>query len=189
MGQYFYVVNLDKRQYLHPHVFDDGLKLMEFGNSGQATLLGLTVLLADSNGHGGGDFNQFGGVQPGLAELVGSWAGDRIVFTGDYSEASYYTRGGEPINDLDHSLYETAAERFQDISSMVIELLLQGGEGVRFDARTMADHDGGTDPQGVVIPDYSRAQRCVELVAKLPEWAQRGHPALEHRHHQSVEVS
>lgn len=40
MGQYHYVVNLDKKQYLRPHRFGDGLKLLEFGSSGQGTMLG-----------------------------------------------------------------------------------------------------------------------------------------------------
>jgi hypothetical protein len=34
MGQYYLIVNLDKKQYLHPHRFGDGLKLLEFGASG-----------------------------------------------------------------------------------------------------------------------------------------------------------
>lgn len=54
MGQYYYVVNVTKRQFLHPHKFGDGLKLMEFGASGGGTMLGLAVLLADGNGRGEG---------------------------------------------------------------------------------------------------------------------------------------
>jgi hypothetical protein len=55
VGQYHYVVNLDKREFLHPHRFGDGLKLMEFGCSTEGTLTGLAILLACSNGRGGGD--------------------------------------------------------------------------------------------------------------------------------------
>ncbi len=31
MGQYYYIVNIDKHEYLHPHKFNDGLKLLEAG--------------------------------------------------------------------------------------------------------------------------------------------------------------
>ena len=82
MGQYHKIVNLDKKQILHPHKFDDGLKLMEFGQSGQGTMAGLAVLLAASckgGARGGGDVDS-------ESTLVGSWAGDRIAIIGDYCE-------------------------------------------------------------------------------------------------------
>ena len=74
MGQYHYVANIDMREYLHPHVMGDGLKLMEFGPSGGGTMLGLALLLACSNGRGGGDFG-CGSVsgkvwRPGRARVV-----------------------------------------------------------------------------------------------------------------------
>lgn len=105
MGQYHYIANIDKREYLHPHKFGDGLKLMEFGTSGSGTMLGLAVLLAASNGRGGGDlhiwtpsaddprgYQPYGGTptperQRLYDEYVGRWAGDRIAIIGDYAEA------------------------------------------------------------------------------------------------------
>lgn len=94
MGQYYYVVNVDKRQYLHPHKFGDGLKLLEFGSSGGGTMQGLGVLLADGNGRGGGDLlahtNHDEGIYGSPCQdthpIVGSWAGDRIVVAGDYAD-------------------------------------------------------------------------------------------------------
>lgn len=100
MGQYHYVCNLDKKEFLHPHVLGDGLKLMEFGSSGQGTMLGLAILLAASNGRGGGDFHvqndPYGdgrdvGDMTGrdfdlVKAIVGRWAGDRIAIIGDYRE-------------------------------------------------------------------------------------------------------
>ncbi len=38
MGQYFQVVNLDKKEKLHPHAFGDGLKLMEMASGGYGVL-------------------------------------------------------------------------------------------------------------------------------------------------------
>jgi hypothetical protein len=79
MGQYHFVVNADKREYLMPHQLGDGLKLMEFGNSAGGVMTGLAILLAVSNGRGGGDLRY-------EDPIVGSWGGDRIAIVGDYAE-------------------------------------------------------------------------------------------------------
>ena len=96
MGQYHKVVNLDKKEYLHPHELGDGLKLMEFGASAMGTMTALALLLACSNGRGGGDFHNtqsktkegypVNDVDPSAMELIGSWAGCRIAIVGDYAE-------------------------------------------------------------------------------------------------------
>ena len=39
MGQYYKIVNLDKKQFLYPHKFGDGMKLREFSESSMRTLL------------------------------------------------------------------------------------------------------------------------------------------------------
>lgn len=63
MGQYYYIVNLDKKEYLHPHRFGDGLKLLEMACSSSGVLAGLSILLADGNGRGGGDLCTNGAVK------------------------------------------------------------------------------------------------------------------------------
>jgi len=84
MGQYHLIANIDKHEFIHPHRFGDGLKLLEFGCSATGTTTGLTILLAASNGRGGGDLNI--DENPGAGEVVGRWAGDRIAIIGDYFE-------------------------------------------------------------------------------------------------------
>ena len=109
MGQYYHIVNLDKKQYLNPHCFGDGLKLLEFGMSASGTLTALAILMSAGNGRGGGDFGnctvpsnggpvdhsaefvgEEGGVFPpkdirlDTHPLVGSWAADRVIIAGDY---------------------------------------------------------------------------------------------------------
>jgi hypothetical protein len=42
-------------------------------------MAGLAILLANSNGRGGGDLRSDN-------PIIGSWAGDRIVIAGDYAE-------------------------------------------------------------------------------------------------------
>ena len=81
MGQYHYLINLDKRQVVHPHEIGNGLKLHEQIGWPYATATALVMLLAASSsggGRGGGDFRA-------LHPLVGAWAGDRIAFIGDYA--------------------------------------------------------------------------------------------------------
>lgn len=84
MGQYHFLVNLDKRQFVHPHRIGNGLKLHEQIGWRYSTSTALVMLLASASnngGRGGGDFRC-------LHPLVGSWAGDRIAFIGDYANAN-----------------------------------------------------------------------------------------------------
>lgn len=84
MGQYHYVINIDRHEYLDPYALGDGMKLMEQAMSIGGTMTGLCLLLAASNGRGGGDLRLPEG-HPHAA-LVGSWAGNRIAIVGDYAE-------------------------------------------------------------------------------------------------------
>lgn len=107
MGEYFYIVNESKKQYLHPHRFGDGLKLMEFASSGHGTMLGLALLLRKADESGGGDFH--GNLD---APLLGSWAGDSIVIVGDYDSSG---------------LYDKASAEYEDISTKVVALMAEDG--------------------------------------------------------------
>lgn len=133
MGQYYYPVNVTKRQFIHPHKFSDGLKLMEFGAGGEGTMLALAVLLADGNGRGGGDIL-------GVDDLpvVGSWAGDQIVLSGDYSDPGKFVppefAGPDHVDAADrkndsckngYNLHQVAERHFEDISGAVWEVLLR----------------------------------------------------------------
>lgn len=83
MGQGYKIVNVTKRQFINPHDFDEGYKMLEFvchdGGAG-FTMAALGALLTSSCGLGGGDL-RFQGEQPAI---IGSWAGDRVVIAGDY---------------------------------------------------------------------------------------------------------
>ena len=114
MGQYYYIVNLDKRQFLHPHKLGDGLKLLEFGCS-HNTMVCLAVLLADGNGRGGGDLHS-------KNPLVGSWAGDRIVIAGDYADKGRFVPEGLTGDGDDPlTLYKLAGASYEDISWAIAE--------------------------------------------------------------------
>ena len=80
MGQYWIPVNLDKHEYIHPHKLGSGLKLGEQIGTHPGTAAALVALLAAMPyRRGGGDIHEDEGV-------VGRWAGDRVVFIGDYAE-------------------------------------------------------------------------------------------------------
>ena len=102
-------INLDKKEYLYSPTFGDGLKLKEFGSDELGINTALLVLLAESNGRGGGDF---------LVEspLVGRWVRDRITIAGDY---------GDPERGC--NLYELCdqGQEYQDISLAVLRVLLE----------------------------------------------------------------
>jgi len=118
MGQYYIIANLDKRQFINPHSFGDGAKLMEFGASGSGIMCGLAILLSDGNDRGGGDLHVPENAPEELKSLVGSWAGDRIVVSGDYADKGVFTDDGK------RNLYELCGtSQFENISEKVIEVM------------------------------------------------------------------
>ena len=114
MGQYYKIVNVKKRQYLNPHMFNDGMKLMEFGMSAGGTLTALAVLLADGNGRGGGDLHSDN-------DIIGSWAGDPIVIAGDYADQGKFL----PADKSDQTLYSVCEDEGEDISAKVLDALME----------------------------------------------------------------
>ena len=106
MGQYWTFKNINKRQELHTFAFGSGLKYLEQWFNG-GIFSGLMVLLTDTSslGHGGGDFhleNVPQELKKFITPVIGSWAGDPIVFSGDYTQNEEYT--------------EDESNEFEDIS-------------------------------------------------------------------------
>jgi hypothetical protein len=112
MGQYYYIVNLDKKQYLDPHAFGHGMKLLEFSCSQGGANTALACLLANSNGRGGGDLHSEN-------PIVGSWAGDRIVVAGDYAEIG--DRG--ELDDNENLYGKCSKGTFENISYKIMVAL------------------------------------------------------------------
>lgn len=77
MGQYHAVYNLDKKQKFE-EVGHSMAKLLEQVGEVYSNATALYLLVANSNGRGGGDARHH--------FLIGSWAGDRVVVQGDYAE-------------------------------------------------------------------------------------------------------
>jgi hypothetical protein len=155
MGQYWVVVNLDKREYVLPHTLGVGLKLWEqlAGHPGTGTAL-LILCAAMPDARGGGDFdideNWHGpertfpehNTSPGpmpeeypaiAARTIGRWAGNRIALIGDYAEPTdLKTNPGEPTASQIYGLCgedEEAEGSWIDVSmdvARVIEHELNG---------------------------------------------------------------
>jgi hypothetical protein len=106
MGQYFKMVNLDKKEYITPYKLGAMLKWWEHIGA-QAHQGAVLLLLADGLGRGGGDFRV-------ETPIAGRWAGDRIVFSGDYADEGKYGFKGNVWDEL---------ESFTDITDIVVEAL------------------------------------------------------------------
>jgi hypothetical protein len=110
MGQYWMVVNLDKKEFVMPHKLGTGLKLWEQLANHPGTGAALIILCAAMpEKRGGGDldmeenwhgpertFPEFNASPAPMPEkyeeiarlTIGRWAGDRIALVGDYAEDS-----------------------------------------------------------------------------------------------------
>lgn len=102
MGQYHILYNTSKRELVHAHQINNRLKLMEQCGWDKSTSTALWLLVANSNGRGGGDAREH--------PMVRRWAGDNIVVQGDYAEPS------DPA-------YIEDTDGFVDISSNVNDML------------------------------------------------------------------
>lgn len=129
MGQYWKPVNLTKREYIHPHRLNVGLKLLEQASS--PNLAGaLTILLAAMPvKRGGGDFknNQF----------IGRWAGDMVTFVGDYAANEDFPNSPVPF-DLVYECCGSSVDvidpdtgytykPFTDVTDDVLEIMRENG--------------------------------------------------------------
>lgn len=118
MGQYHLTVNLDKKEYLDPHALGCGLKLFEQVANNPGVGAALVVLLAASNGRGGGDFAP--------DKVVGRWAGDKIAIVGDYAEL-----GDLPKKYKADTIYEACGVTYRDISPLVAPII-EGALGGKY---------------------------------------------------------
>ncbi len=156
MGQYHIPVNLTKREFINPHALGVGLKLREQARSSPGTNTALIMLLACSNGRGGGDFDD----QPGSEEkVIGRWAGDRIAIVGDYAtnddlpkrfnaEGIYGRCASEDDSNFGHK------NTYKDITPFVVKAMER-----EFDGRFEGDgwkgwvYNDCTKEQPVMCPD------------------------------------
>jgi len=95
MGQYFILVNLDKREYVHPHRIGGVAKFWEWCVNRQAGIL--PFLLRKSSEGGGGDIHF-------ESKYAGRWAGNRVVLVGDYDESGLYDKAKQSYKEISRGL-------------------------------------------------------------------------------------
>ena len=91
MGQYYILLNLDKREMVTPHDIDGSAKLWEWCANVQAGII--AFLIARSDEWSGGDPKE-------RYEYHGHWAGDRVVLIGDYDSSGLYRRAETEFKDI-----------------------------------------------------------------------------------------
>jgi len=146
MGHYHYLVNLDKRQVIHPHQIGNGLKLHEEVGWPYSTATALVMLLAASSkkgGRSGGDFRA-------EHQVVGSWAGDRIAFIGDYAESGDIPSAGDAT-----CLYQLARAALDGPEVLPQELKepfkISGWKNISLEVREMMSAEFGIVYRGEII--------------------------------------
>lgn len=130
MGQYHVVVNLSRREYLSGHTFGDGIKLMEFGQSGFRTMFALGYLL-ENDWKGdviaiAGDYQEDGDFSPELLETLEIDPGKDTIYSiasggGDPKFFKIY-KDGEATDEIDTVALETS-RTFTDVSKRTISAI------------------------------------------------------------------
>ena len=117
MGQYWYPVNLDKKEFVDPHTLGVGLKLVEQAGSHPGTGTALVILLAaQPEQRGGGDLDM--SLDP-AKRIIGRWAGDRIALVGDYAEDTDLAPEHEASKIYDRCLSREYTDISEDVSRVI----------------------------------------------------------------------
>lgn len=130
MGQYHYVCNLDKREFICPHKLGVGLKAWEQMASYGGTTAALFALLICSRERGGGDLQG--------NDAVGRWAGDRIAVVGDYAEDEDLAPEHKASEIYTHC--DNGEDGWVDISK-IIPCPSRGGKDVPINWRERSQHE------------------------------------------------
>jgi len=94
MGQYFLLVNLDKKEYVHPHKIGCGLKLFEWCANKQAGVIPFLMAMCTDDG----------------GAMRGRWAGDRVVLVGDYDDSELYHKAKREFTEISEWLIKAYNE-------------------------------------------------------------------------------
>lgn len=113
MGQYFILVNLDKKEFISSWDIDGLAKFFEWCANKQAGVI--PFLLRQSTDRGGGDINE-------EYKLAGHWAGDRITLVGDYGESKLYDEAIGCFKNISQELVKEFND-FIQVESLKLKLI------------------------------------------------------------------
>lgn len=111
MGQYFRLINYDKKEYIDAWDFHQGAKLWEWCVNDHCRLL--PFLLRQSNEGGGGDIQK-------AFYWAGHWANNRIALVGDYDQSGDFQLAEFEFKDISKEVAEEFND-FIDIKEMMLE--------------------------------------------------------------------
>ena len=114
MGQYFKLVNEDKKEVVNPWDIGGVAKFWEWIYNPQARVL--VWLLRRSDEGGGGDIDE-----PKRYSTLGRWAGDRITLIGDYDSSQLWDKArtqdadGLPLANTEYTdISKTLRQEFNE---------------------------------------------------------------------------
>lgn len=114
MGQYYRIACPDRDEGFSPSLFGEGLKLMEFSSGRNGSLAALAVLLALPSTEERGGWT-------GDSPLMGSWAGKRLVVTGDYADEGRFV----PPEHQNRNLYGYIDEFGDKLGPALFSMLVE----------------------------------------------------------------
>lgn len=120
MGQYFLIINTDKKQFLDPYCFGEGVADLQMISGFHAQAL---ALLATK-------MNEIYETENGL---MSSWSGDFVVIAGDYAPPNKYGVKTTTPEKADRNLYKMARDEFEDISYKAFAMLCETHESVCYE--------------------------------------------------------
>ena len=110
MGQYFRLINLDKREYVDPWDVGGRAKLWEWSANNQCRAI--PFLLRQSTEGGGGDIQED-------YKIAGRWAGDRIALVGDYDDSKLFHIAEQDFRNISKELVKEFNHFIQDKDMML----------------------------------------------------------------------
>lgn len=111
----YIAANFDKLEYIRAEAFGEEPTKEGFENSYQGVMFALVVLLADSNGRGGGDLDS-------EHPIIGRWAGNRIGIIDENVKKMPFEKTSE--NQMPWA--ERLLTKGRDVSQMVFDAILEG---------------------------------------------------------------
>jgi len=146
MGQYFLLVNLDKKEYVDPHKIGGLLKLWEWCVNRQANIIPWLLAKGPQDGTSlcriqfRSEFKDEEDkksylnmiqeeaetpIGKGHFKTAGRWAGDRIILIGDYDESLLYDKVKEEYKEISDELKDEFNE-FVEVESFKLGKQLEG---------------------------------------------------------------
>jgi hypothetical protein len=120
MGQYFIIVNTDKKQYLSGNSFGEGVADLQVLTGYHSQAIALLMCRMDE-------------VRDIEGTLLGSWSKDDVIATGEYAESNKHGIITSTETDPERNLYKMAKADFEDISYKALAMLCETHETVCYE--------------------------------------------------------